>query len=379
MNFIVDSKNPFLAEALRPYGDTRELATPLITRETLRRADAVIVRSETRVNASLLDGTAVRFVGTATIGTDHVDLGYLRERGIGFASAPGSNANSVAEYVAAALLETAARRRMRLAGTTLGVVGIGNVGSRVVHVGRALGMEVLQNDPPRARATGDRAFVPLDALMQADVISVHVPLTDAGPDRTHHLFDRKRLSRMKPGAVLINSSRGAVVETPALQSALAQRHLGGAILDVWEGEPDISAGLLAQVLIGTPHIAGYSFDGKVNAARKMFEAIVLHFNIPARWLTREDMPAPRTDCITFAGGEELQAALADAVRRCYDIIADDARLRTLLDLPPDARPGEFRVQRSTYPVRREFHATRIECAGTTPGLQEALTSLGFLV
>ncbi len=378
MNFVVDSKNPFLADALRPYGDTRELATPLISQETLRHADAVVVRSETRVNAALLDGTAVRFIGTATIGTDHVDLEYLRERGIGFASAPGSNADSVAEYVAAALLEAAARRRTQLAGTTLGVVGVGNVGSRVVRVGRALGMHVLQNDPPRARATGDPVFVSLDALMQADVISVHVPLTPAGPDRTRHLFDRDRLSRMKPGAMLINSSRGAVVETQALLHALSQRHLGGAILDVWEGEPDISTSLLAQVLIGTPHIAGYSFDGKVNAARMMFEAIARHFALPARWISREDMPAPHTGCITFTGGEELQSALLQAVRQCYDISTDDVRLRTLLALPPAARPGEFRLQRSTYPVRREFRATRIEGAASTAGLHEALASLGFL-
>ncbi len=377
MVIVVDSKNPFLADALAGVGDVRQLGTAAITSASLRDVDAVVVRSETKVGAPLLDGTAVRFVGTATIGTDHVDLAYLEKRGIGFASAPGSNANSVAEYIAAALLETAARLNISLKEKILGVVGVGNVGSRVVRVGRALGMTVLQNDPPLARATGDPAFVPLDAVMDADVVTLHVPLTRAGDDPTFHLFDRERFSRMRRESVLINTARGPVVESKALYSALASGQLAGAVLDVWEGEPDIDPLLLDKVLIGTPHIAGYSFDGKVNAARMMFEAIVRHFELGRQWPVPANLPAPHAGRIDLQASENTQETIRRVVARCYTIEEDDTRFRTLVKLPDDARRAEFRRQRATYPVRREFHATRIVAASGKNSVWESLATLGF--
>lgn len=377
MVIVVDNKNPFLADALAGVGDVRQLGTAAITNASLRDADAVVVRSETKVGAPLLEGTAVRFVGTATIGTDHVDLAYLEKCGIGFASAPGSNANSVAEYVAAALLETAARLNISLKEKILGVVGVGNVGSRVVRVGRALGMAVLQNDPPLARTTGDPVFVPLDAVMEADVVTLHVPLTRAGNDPTFHLFDSERFSRMKRGTVLINTARGPVVESKALHSVLASGHLAAAVLDVWEGEPDIDPLLLDRILIGTPHIAGYSFDGKVNAARMMFEAIVRHFGLGRQWPVPANLPAPHAGRIDLQAAENTQETIRRVVARCYTIEEDDARFRTLVKVPEDARRAEFGRQRATYPVRREFRATRIVSASGKNSVWESLATLGF--
>lgn len=377
MTIVVDSKNPFLAEALAPFADVRALSTPEITRETLTEADAVIVRSETKIGPSLLDGTRVQFVGTATIGTDHVDLACLRERGIHFASAPGSNANSVAEYVATALLVTAGRLGWTLRGKTLGVVGVGNVGSKVVRVGEALGMTVLQNDPPLARQTGAPHFVSLEALMDADILTLHVPLTREGEFPTYHLVDRTRIGRMKPGTLLLNTSRGGVVDSAALVSALETRRLAGAILDVWEGEPGIDMNLLSLSLLGTPHIAGYSFDGKINAARMMFEEVCRHFGRPPMWNPLGALPPPARDTVTFDPAGEPEAVLRAILSACYDIEADDRALRSLLNAPPGDRPALFRRLRSAYPVRREFAATRVDAPAGAEDLLHRLTMLGF--
>jgi erythronate-4-phosphate dehydrogenase len=377
MLIVVDSKNPFLAGALKGVAEVQSLGTSAITNAALRDADAVIVRSETKVGPALLEGTRVRFVGTATIGTDHVDLEYLAKQGIGFASAPGSNANSVAEYLAAALLETATRLRISLEGKVLGVVGVGNVGSRVVRVGRALGMKVLENDPPLSRSTEDARYVPLDVLMDADVITLHVPLTRTGEDSTFHLFDRERIAGMKQGSILVNTSRGPVVDGEVLLSALNSGHLASAVLDVWEGEPDVNPALLAKVGIGTPHIAGYSFDGKVNAARMMFEAIARHFGLPLKWPDPDALPAPGTARIEAVPASSTQETLRRIVSQCYGVEEDDRRFRALLNLGDEERRVEFRTQRSTYQVRREFHATRVSVPTGQNVLRSSLASLGF--
>jgi erythronate-4-phosphate dehydrogenase len=377
MTIVVDSKNPFLAEALAPFAEARALTTAQITRETLAGADAVIIRSETRIGPSLLDGTRVQFVGTATIGTDHVDLPYLRRRGIRFASAPGSNANSVAEYVATALLVAAGRLSWTLRGKTLGVVGAGNVGSKVVRVGEALGMRVLQNDPPLARQTGATQFQPLEALMDADILTLHVPLTREGEYPTHHLFDRERIARMKPGALLLNTSRGGVVDSPALVSALETGKLAGAILDVWEGEPAIDMRVLSLSLLGTPHIAGYSYDGKVNAARMMYEALCRHFGWSPAWTPAGMLPPPVRDAVTVDPAGEPETVLRTILSACYDIETDDRDLRSLLQASPGDRPDLFRRLRSKYPVRREFAATRVEGHAGAGDLSGRLTKLGF--
>lgn len=379
MIVVIDSKNPFLAEALSPACEVRVLHTPMIDADHLRDADAVIVRSETHVGPRLLEGTRVRFVGTATIGTDHVNTAWLQEQGIGFASAPGSNADSVAGYMAAALLVTAGKTGMSLRGATLGIVGAGNVGTRVARVGRALGMKVIVNDPPLARTTGDPQYRPLEELMTADVISLHVPLTETGADPTLHLWDAARIARMKRGSMLFNTARGPVVDGHALSGALVSGHLCGAVLDVWEHEPSIDVGLLGHVLLGTPHIAGYSLDGKINAARMMFQALVAHFGLGLTWPEPHGVPPAWNGEVSVHSAPDEQGVLRGVVTRCYDIEQDDARLRLTELLAPDERSQAFRALRAQYPVRREFTATRVKAAGASPAVVHALRELGFTV
>ncbi len=378
MNFVIDSKNPYAESLFGRLGRVRLLPTAQITREAVMDADAVIVRTETKIDEAFLGGTKVRFVGTATIGTDHVDLEYLRKHGIGFASAPGSNANSVAEYIVAALLALAIRRERPLAGQSIGVVGVGNVGSRVVAVARALGMKVLMNDPPLQRQTGDGSFLPIDALMDADVVTIHVPLTRSGQDPTWHLFDEKRLRAVHRGATLINTSRGAVVDNAALTKALTDGHFSSAVLDVWEGEPEIPADLLRRTALGTPHIAGYSFDGKVNAIRMMFEAACAHFGLDADRSIPE-MVNERKQSVSLTPAESREAGLLQAVQSAYDIERDDAALRSMLDLPVGQRKAHFRRLRAEYPMRHEFCHTRVTGPDNTGSLRDTLAALGFTV
>jgi erythronate-4-phosphate dehydrogenase len=378
MLIVADAKNSFVNAAFAQLGELRVLPTPEIRAETLRHADAVIVRSETAVNAALLEGTAVRFVGTATIGTDHVDLDYLRQRGIAFAHAPGSNANSVAEYLIAGLLVIAERRSTPLEEMSIAVVGVGNVGGRVEKMARALGMKVLLNDPPLARTTLDARYRPLEEVIGADIVTLHVPLTRQGVDATVHLFDGSTLARMTPGAVLVNTSRGAVAETAALREALHSGHLGGAILDVWEREPSIDWNLFERATIGTPHIAGYSLDGKVCAARMLFERMRDHFAISAEWPAALDLPAPRHPSITLKpSGRSSQELVHEAVAQCYDILRDHRSLEAASREPAERRPDAFRRLRATYPDRREFFNSTVHLEAGDRTLAGRLSALGF--
>jgi erythronate-4-phosphate dehydrogenase len=378
MIVVIDSKNPFLAEALTPACEVRVLPTPLIDADHLRDADAVIVRSETHVGPRLLDGTRVRFVGTATIGTDHVNTTWLHDQGIGFASAPGSNANSVAEYLAAALLVVAGKTGLTLRGATMGIVGAGNVGSRAARVAAALGMKIILNDPPLARSTADPKYRPLDELMGADVITLHVPLTHSGLDATQHLWNAARIATMKRGSILVNTARGPVVDSSALKVALLTGRLGGAVLDVWEHEPAIDAGLLGHVLLGTPHIAGYSLEGKMNAARMMFDALVQHFGLKLPWKEPEGLPGGGSEVAVHSAGSD-QGVVCGVVTRCYDIEQDDTRLRLTELLAPEERARAFRTLRAEYPVRREFAHITVHAAGAAPAVIASLTALGFSV
>jgi erythronate-4-phosphate dehydrogenase len=258
MFIVADANIPFVESMYNDMAEVRLAEGHAITPQTVRDADLLIVRSVTKIGKDLLEGSKVRFVGTATSGYDHVDLQYLSSKGIRFEYAPGCNSNSVAEYITAAILVLSQRLGFDTRQTTLGVVGVGNVGSKVVRKATALGIRVLQNDPPLQRKSGSKQFVPLDALMNADIITLHVPLTSEGIDATHYLFDEKRIAAMKPNSILINSSRGPVVKTDALRNALHNGRIRTAVLDVWEKEPDIDGDVLQIAAIGTPHIAGYS-------------------------------------------------------------------------------------------------------------------------
>ncbi len=380
LKIVVNKNTPGVVETFSRFGEVLAYGTKEVNRETVRDADLLIVRSETQVGKELLEGSRVRFVGTVTIGTDHIDLDYLRKKGIAFASAPGSNSTSVAEYVAAALLTWSYRKRTSLKGKSLGVVGVGNVGSKVALVGEALGMVLLLNDPPLARQTGEAKFLPLDRLMEADFVTLHVPLTKSGADATHHLFGEQRIRRMKPASVLLNTSRGSVVETSALKHALVSNHLAGAVLDVWEQEPEIDTDLLTRVTLGTPHIAGYSLDGKLNAVRMVYEEACGFLKLPA------DGSPPAGYPTGDLPGIEIPATLSDpehivrcAVQYAYDIELDDTFLRKIEMKNQSERGAYFMQLRAGYRVRREFaHRTVLLTRGQSKS-REALEKLGFAV
>jgi len=376
MLIIADANIPFAEEAFSQLGEVQTVIGRKVTRAVIKDAEVLLVRSVTRVDADLLEGTRVRFVATATIGTDHVDTAYLKSRGIGFASAPGSNANSVAEYVVAALLEVAGRLGWTLEGRSIGVVGVGNVGSQVVEKCRALGMVVLENDPPLLKQTGDERYRSLEELLACHLITLHVPLDRSGPHPTYHLADDEFFSRLRPGAVFLNTSRGAVHETDALLQTMRRGRLSAAVLDVWEGEPDISTELLEATTLGTPHIAGYSFDGKVRGTEMIYRAASKFLGVAPTWTP--ELPAPpHPELRVDARGREEEDVLREVVTQVYPIGADDAMLRKIRDLEPKNRPKYFDSLRKDYPVRREFPNTTVKVIGGSEGLLRKLQGIGF--
>ncbi|MBN2290473.1 MAG: 4-phosphoerythronate dehydrogenase [Candidatus Glassbacteria bacterium] len=377
---VADENMPFASEAFGTLGRVRSLPGRGIAPADLREADILAVRSVTRVNGGLLSGSRVRFVGTATIGTDHVDTAWLERAGIGFSAAPGCNAVSVAEYVVAALLVLARRAEFTLEGRTLGVIGVGNVGSRVLARAEALGMRIIANDPPLADMTGDPLYRPLEEALAADIITLHVPLTGQGRYPTSHLVDRDLLERVRPGTILINTSRGPVADTRAVKSALGAGRLAAAVLDVWENEPEIDLELLESTAIATPHIAGYSYDGKVNGTTMIYRAACGHFGLDPDWDPAGLLPPPAEPVIRpSAAGSDPQSLLADIVPAAYDILADDRRLRLAAGLAAGERGGYFDRLRKQYPLRREFSAFTVEAGGSPPGLGHTLAGLGFRV
>ena len=386
MQIVADENIPYAKEAFGPLGEVRLVSGRKMDAAAVRDADLLMVRSVTKVDAALLEGSRVRFVGTATIGTDHVDLPWLQRAGITFAAAPGSNANSVGEYIVAALLTLAARHGWTLAGRSIGIVGVGNVGSRVAAKTRALGMRLLLNDPPLLRAassagSGQAAgaqYSPLEEILGCDFVTLHVPFEKKGTDPTWHLADAAFLGRMKKGAVLLNSSRGAVADNAALLRALEEGRLADAVLDVWEGEPALNAALLKRAALGTPHIAGYSFDGKVNGTRMLHEAASKFLGVKPAWDALAARPPPETAEMTLqAAGRDEETVLREAVQRIYPIERDDAALRKLLDMPEAERAPWFDRLRKEYPIRREFRNTRVRLVGGTPSLAKKLAGIGF--
>ena len=379
MKIVADENIPFALEAFGTLGDVELISGRDATAETFRDCDVFFTRSVTKVNEQMFGDSPVRFVGTATIGTDHVDRDFLAQRGIAFASAPGSNANSVAEYVTASLLVMADRNGTRLEGKSIGVVGVGNVGSRVVAKAEALGMHVLQNDPPLARETGEARFVPLDDLMGVDFLTFHTPLTREGQDATWHLCDEARMRQLQLSAVILNTSRGPVVANEPLKEHLSEGWLGGGVLDVWETEPLIDLDLLDKVAIATPHIAGYSFDGKVSGTEMVYRAACEALGLEPTWDPASVMPEPEVpgieiDCTDMADEDIIRAA----VLTVYDILADDHDFREMPD-DPDEHREFFDQLRKTYPQRREFHNTLLVLHGASDGLKAKLTGIGFQV
>lgn len=334
LSIIIESNVPFL-DVLDSHARVQRLPYADITPEAVRHADALIVRTRNRCDAALLADSDVSFIATATIGTDHIDLPWCRSRGIEVVNAPGCNAPAVAQYVFSSLMRVINRP---LASYTIGIVGAGHVGSIVERWARSIGMNVLVCDPPRQRAEGGDSWATMaDIARRADIITFHTPLTKEGPDATFHLADEAFLASLRRAPIIINSARGPVVDNRALVAALRAGIVSHAIIDCWEGEPRIDPELLALASIATPHIAGYSLQGKQRASQMALTALCRHFHLPALHITAPD-PGPVAAAIT------PRAALLG-----YDPAADTRALR--------ADPAAFETLRNTYPLRPELPDT----------------------
>ncbi len=341
MKIIIDNKIPYIKEAIKNITDN-VLYVPGkdFTPELVKDADALIIRTRTRCNRELLEGSKVRFIATATIGFDHIDTEYCREAGITWTNAPGCNSASVAQYLQSSLLLLQQIKGMPLSELTLGIIGVGNVGSKVAQVAREMGMHVLLNDLPREAEEGKANFNPLQTLAErCDILTFHVPLHRTGVYKTFHLADEDFFRSLKRRPVIINTSRGEVVDTHALLNALENKQVSEAILDVWENEPDINLTLLNKVFIGTPHIAGYSADGKANATRMSLDALCRFFHIKADY--RILPPQPENPLITAS-------TPAEAYLQMYDPRRDSEALKR--------HPELFEKLRGDYPLRREKEA-----------------------
>ncbi|MBP1640880.1 MAG: erythronate-4-phosphate dehydrogenase [Bacteroidetes bacterium] len=370
---IIDNKIPFIKGVLESYAEVSYVEGSKITSQIVSNADALIVRTRTRCDESLLKNSSVKFIATATIGTDHIDTSYCDANGIFWTNAAGCNSGSVYQYIASVLAWLIREKNCNLEALTLGVVGSGHVGSKIVRLGQLLGMKVLVCDPPLQRTRGGD-FVSLDYLLQnADIVTLHTPLIRQGKDRTFHLIDADKLKILKPTSWLINSSRGEVVDGEALHMALENKLLQGAMLDVWEHEPDISFDLLDKVDLATPHIAGYSLDGKATATTMSVQALSRFFDLPLNDWQPPVIPLPQytIELSMDATDKSLTQLFADVVWFTYAIVDDDRRLRMSVT--------DFEQQRGLYPVRREFHVYTIQLKHGTREQIDFLEGLGFKI
>jgi len=380
MKIIADENIPFVKEAFGHLGEVETMGGRTISRERLGDAECLLVRSVTKVNGNLLEGSRIRFLATATAGTDHVDEDWLRANGIHFAFAPGSNANSVAEYVVTGLLHYAVRNSAELTGKSIGIVGVGNVGKLVEKKVSALGMRPILCDPFLHDATGNEKYRPVGELMDCDFITFHTPLTKTGLYPTYHMADREFFQKLRKGCVLINAARGGVVETAALKGALESGTVRAAILDVWEGEPVVDRELLERAWLATPHIAGYSFDGKVKGTEMIYEAACEYFGVQPKWKAKQSVPPPENPVIRIdASDGGTESVLLDVVLKAYDLPADDARFRKTLSMPPDQQGDYFTELRKNYPARREFRMYQVRRRKQNIDIRNKLFGMDFLL
>lgn len=376
MLIVADENIPLLDAFFAGFGEIRRYPGRSIDAACVKDADVLLVRSVTQVDRQLLEGSQVRFVGTCTIGTDHLDLDYFAQAGIHWSSAPGCNARGVVDYVLGSLLTLAELDGAKLSERVYGVVGAGQVGERLVRVLHGLGWKVLVCDPPRqAREGGD--FVSLDTLLDTcDVISLHTPLQRDGEYPTWHLLGADQLARLRPGAWLINASRGPVVDNQALRELLLDREDVHAVLDVWEGEPQVSLDLADLCTLATPHIAGYSLDGKQRGTAQIYQAFCRWRGEPEQVQLSELLPAPALAQIDLDASCDPAWALATLCRAVYDPRRDDADFRRSLNEDPAEQCAAFDLLRKHYPQRREIEGLAVHLRGEAPQLAQMVCALG---
>jgi len=369
MKILVDQNVPHAELFFGTLGEVTLLPGRELTHAHVKNADALIVRSVTQVNEALIGESQIRFVGTCTIGTDHLDINYLQSQQIPWASAQGCNANAVVEYVFAAL----AALKVDLKEAKIGIVGCGNVGGRLYRRLCRLGVAVKVYDPGLNDSQCEH-LTSLREVLTSDVVCLHTPLTVNGPWPTWHMLGTEELNQMRPSAVLLNAGRGEVIDTAALLSFMHSHPQFKVVLDVWESEPNINIPLLKAVTVATPHIAGYSYDGKVAGTEMIYRALCAHIGCAATVDSTEILSMDKNNTLNWSGNR-LPNDVGSYIRQCYDILADDKRMRSILT--NTTKPAsEFDLLRKNYPQRREFHNYFLPRPVSTE-LAEYLTLLGF--
>lgn len=379
MKILCDTNLPLGRTLFSTLGEVVLFNGSQLTRALLQDADLLMIR-DTPITAELLEGTPVKFVGTAVTGTDHLDKAWLAQAGIRWVNAPRANGTSVSDYCMAALLEYAHTRKRTLAGSTVALIGVGWIGSMVKANCEALGMRVLCCDPPRQRNARDveaQSFLTLEqVLAEADFIIPFVPLTKDGQDPTYHMINAETLAKTRYGAVLINMARGAVCDTPALIEALREGMLSDAIFDVWENEPNFSSDLASLAFLATPHLAGHSYEGKVNGTMAIYHAACQYLGKQPS--VQPILPPPVIPRIEFdAAGKTEEEVLWYLTQRLALIVADHLNFQDLIPLPEDQKVRRFATQRRTYPYRRQFGSTTVHLKHASPELLEKVVTLGF--
>ena len=342
MKIVADKNIPFLEGVFEPYAEIVYIDGSYITRDDVMDADALIIRTRTKCNADLLDGTKVSMISTATIGMDHIDLQYCAEKGIEVNNAEGCNAGGVMQYVFSALYGVAARKNIKLDDANFGIIGVGNVGRKVEAMARYLGFNVLRCDPPRAAAEGEEGFCSLDYLLaNSQIVTMHTPLDET----TRGMADADFFMKLQPGTIFINASRGEVVDETALKEIYPK--LGAVILDTWNNEPDVDEELIDLVDVATPHIAGYSYQGKQNGTASAVRSVAKKFDIKELYDFYPENDIPDHEPILLDLKGKKQGEIAAVIQYNYPIFTDDFRFRM--------EPGNFEKMRSDYQYRREFY------------------------
>lgn len=376
MKLVVDENISFAEEAFGSFGEIVLLNGRKIDNQILTDADALIVRSITNVNEDLLKNTKVKFVGTATIGTDHIDLDYLEKSNITFTSASGCNSYAVTEYVFCAVSNIITQKNINKKKPSIGIVGFGNIGTKIARYAKAMGLDVFISDPPLERAGNPQIFYQLEKILQSDIITFHVPLNMDGVDKTYHLLDEEKLKIVKPGTILINSSRGPVVDNNALLKRLKNENDIYTTLDVWENEPDFIPELLQNIIFGTPHIAGYSLEGKVNGTKMVYDALCNFLEETPAWTPV--LPIVENNIIELENEQNHFEILASIFEKVYSIKEDDLLLRNSLNMTGEQKKIYFDKLRKDYKYRRELNNYKLQTRGGGQVRNDKLIELDWL-
>ncbi|MFV0522246.1 MAG: 4-phosphoerythronate dehydrogenase [Mangrovibacterium sp.] len=373
MKIVIDNKIPYIKGVLEPFAKVLYCNGADIDNQLIKDADAIVIRTRTQCNSKLLESTSVKLIVTATIGFDHIDTDYCRKSHIKWVNAPGCNSSSVEQYVAAALVHIATKQKLKLSQLTIGIIGVGNVGSKIARIAKLLSMKVLLNDPPRARKEGNDNFVSLEEIKQkSDIISLHVPLNKTGIDANFHLINEPFIHECTRHPFIINTCRGEVTDSIALINGMKTNRLQGLIIDCWENEPNINDELLELATIATPHIAGYSKDGKANGTSHSIQALSAFFNFGINNWKCINIEEPKTNEINLNGKDKTtQEIVTEAILATYKIDEDSKLLQ--------CNKSQFENLRGSYPVRREFPFYIISALSVNNTQQKLLSNIGFQV